>query len=161
FQFARFDLRSLIHEVADRVREQAKSKGSKIQLYPGPPIFGTWDRMRMDQVVTNLLLNAIKYGNGSCIDVRVSATMSKVRLQVKDRGIGISVKDQERVFDRFELAASHNYGGLGLGLFITKKYVETHGGKIWVESELKRGSTFYVELPRARAKSKKWTVVRR
>lgn len=148
--YSGFDMRALVQDVIDRLSDEAKNKGSKISLEPGSTIVGSWDKMRVDQILTNLLLNAVKYGNGSRIDVRLIAKPHHVQIEVKDGGIGISTEDQERVFDRFERAASHNYGGLGLGLFITKRFVERHGGKIWLQSGLKKGSTFFVELPRQR-----------
>jgi PAS domain S-box-containing protein len=148
---SKFDLRELIVEVIDRVSDQARSKGAEIHFENGREALGEWDKTRMDQVVTNLLLNAIKYGDGSRIDVNLSSkNAGTVLIQVKDRGIGIHKQDQLRVFDRFERAASHNYGGLGLGLYITRRFVERHGGKIWVESQIKKGSTFFVELPKSR-----------
>lgn len=144
---SKFDLRTLIEEVIERVSTQAQSKGSEIRFQAETSMIGEWDKTRIDQVITNLLLNAIKYGDGSRIDVKLSTKEGRIQLRVKDRGIGIKPKDQVRVFDRFERAASHNYGGLGLGLYITRRLVERHGGKIWVQSALKKGSTFFVELP--------------
>lgn len=151
--YTRFDLRALTQEVVERLSEEAKRKGSQISLGLGPAVIGAWDKMRIDQVLTNLLLNAVKYGNGSHIEVTLTSQPAHVQIEVKDQGIGISAEDQERVFDRFERAASHNYGGLGLGLFITKRFVERHGGKIWLQSGLKKGSTFFVELPRERPRT--------
>jgi signal transduction histidine kinase len=99
-------------------------------------------------MVSNLLSNAIKYGRGKPIRVRVEARPGSVVLRVVDEGIGIARSDQDRVFGRFERAASpRHYGGLGVGLWIVKRIVEGSGGTIHVESEPGRGSTFVVELP--------------
>jgi signal transduction histidine kinase len=109
------------------------------------------DRYRMEQVVTNLLTNAMKYGEGKpvMVEVRPSGVGAAV-LSVSDRGIGIAPEDQERIFGRFERAVSaSSVGGLGLGLYIVKKIVEAHGGRITVQSALGQGSTFSVTLPLA------------
>jgi signal transduction histidine kinase len=77
------------------------------------------------------------------------------RFSVKDQGIGIALEDQRRIFERFERASSaRNYGGLGLGLYIVREIVEAHGGKVWVQSEVGKGSTFTVEVPRQATASK-------
>ena len=108
---------------------------------------GFWDRTRLDQVVTNLLANAIKYGAGSPIDVRVEAPVGRAVLSIHDRGIGIPEEDQRRIFQRFERAVSQrNYGGFGLGLWIVRQIVEAQGGAVQVASQPGLGSTFTVEL---------------
>jgi PAS domain S-box-containing protein len=112
-------------------------------------IVGFWDKLRIEQVITNLLTNALRYGGGKPIDVRLEDRKENVLLAVNDNGIGIAESAQEKIFDRFERAINANeVSGLGLGLFITKKIVLAHGGKIWVHSELGKGSTFFVELPK-------------
>jgi signal transduction histidine kinase len=115
-------------------------------------VIGVWDAPRIDQVVTNLLANAVKYGGGKPIELKVESTAEVARLIVRDHGIGISADDQRRIFGRFERAASLSYGGLGLGLFISSQIVRAHGGTIRVESEPEAGSTFTVDLPRGAAK---------
>jgi PAS domain S-box-containing protein len=110
---------------------------------------GVWDRARLDQVFTNLVSNAIKYGEGKPIEVRVSALPGTARVEIIDRGIGIDAGDLRRIFDRFERAVSaRRYGGLGLGLWIARSIVEAHKGTIEVQSVVSEGSTFIVDLPR-------------
>jgi two-component system, LuxR family, sensor kinase FixL len=111
---------------------------------------GHWDRSRLEQVLLNLLTNAMKYGEGRPVRGRVEQDDGLVRLEVQDEGIGISSEDQERIFERFERAtpARHHYEGLGLGLYLTRQIVLAHGGSIRVRSAPGQGSTFTVELPR-------------
>jgi signal transduction histidine kinase len=104
--------------------------------------------MRIEQVVSNLLANALKYGDGKPIEVRVTRSDGWARLIVHDHGIGIGPDDLDRIFERFERAVSpRHYGGLGLGLYIARQIVEAHGGSISAHSEPGVGSTFTVALP--------------
>jgi signal transduction histidine kinase len=107
-----------------------------------------WDRSRLDQVISNLVSNALKFGRGAPIEIVVREERGVAQLVVSDHGIGIDPARQGHVFQRFERAVSSNhYGGLGLGLYICTKIVEGHGGVIRVESQPLVGSTFTVELP--------------
>jgi signal transduction histidine kinase len=122
--------------------------GRPIFVHAEAPVVGIWDRLRLIQIATNLVGNAVKYGRGRPIDVTVRAEGGVAMLEVIDRGIGISDEDRERIFDRFERAVSErHYGGLGLGLWITREIVKVLGGEITVESTLGEGSTFTVRLP--------------
>ena len=99
-------------------------------------------------MITNLLVNAVKYGKNDSIEVKITSAAGKATISVKDKGIGISAEDQERIFKRFERAVNKNeVSGFGLGLYIARQIVEQHGGKIWVESSPGAGSIFFVELP--------------
>lgn len=114
------------------------------------PIYGDFDRLR--EVFTNLIGNAIKYSpDGGHIQVGgQSVDQSTVRLYVKDEGIGIPPADQERIFDRFyrvDNRLARQTPGTGLGLFLVKAVIEAHGGRVWVESQIGQGSTFWFELP--------------
>jgi signal transduction histidine kinase len=104
---------------------------------------------RVDQVLTNLVANAIRYGRGQPIAIGVDGKNANARLRVEDHGIGIAAEHQGRIFQQFERAApSTNYGGLGLGLWISAQLVDAMGGTISVRSAVDVGSTFTVELPR-------------
>jgi signal transduction histidine kinase len=99
-------------------------------------------------VVTNLLANAIKYGRGRPIELSVTQRGGMAQLMMRDHGIGIAPKEVDRIFGRFERAASaRHYGGLGLGLYIARQIVAAHGGAIRVDSRPDEGATFTVELP--------------
>jgi len=142
------DLAALAGEVGARFVEEAARLGSTLVIDARQQAVGQWDRERLEQVVTNLLSNAVKYGDGKPIDVTVRAEGGRARLAVRDRGLGIAARDQERIFGRFERAASSgNFGGIGLGLWIVKQIVGVFGGTIQVESAIGTGSVFTVELP--------------
>jgi signal transduction histidine kinase len=113
-------------------------------------VTGTWDRLRVEQVITNLLANALKYAPRSRVEIRVEGDEGHARVMVHDQGPGIAEEDQARIFRPFERAsADPAVGGFGLGLFIVREIVEAHGGALSLRSVPGRGSTFVVELPRS------------
>ncbi|MDY7233017.1 ATP-binding protein [Hyalangium rubrum] len=142
------DLLGLVLEVVSRFELEAERTGGRLEVHAEEPILGNWDRLRLEQVVTNLLSNALKYGAGKPIHVRVEAVDGHARLTVRDEGIGVEAKLVGRIFEKFERAVSdRHYGGLGLGLYITRQIVEALGGTIAVESAPHQGATFTVSLP--------------
>jgi PAS domain S-box-containing protein len=141
------ELGAAVQEALGAVEDEAAQSGSEIQV-KGEPVRGFWDRLRVSQVVTNLLGNAVKYGGGKPVEVEFFPRGDRAVLRVRDHGIGIDPSDQPQIFERFERAvSSRNYGGLGLGLYIVKRIVEAHGGIITVDSQPGEGATFQVELP--------------
>ena len=143
------DLAELVREATGRLEEAAARARCALSVRADAPVPGSWDPMRLEQIVTNLVANAIKFGGGQPIEVELTCDDETARLRVTDHGIGIAPADQERIFQRFERAVSiDRYGGLGLGLWITRQLLDALGGRIHVESRPGEGSTFVVELPR-------------
>lgn len=150
FEMEQIDLCDIVSDVIDRLSDQFLKSSYEIpKVAKCENATGHWDRMRLEQIVTNLLTNSIKYGNKNPITVTIEANVDCVVLLVKDSGIGIAEKDQEKIFNRFERAVSANdISGLGLGLYITKQIVNSFKGEISVESSVGNGSTFRVKLPK-------------
>lgn len=150
-QLEEIDLCDVVRESLERMRTQfINLKIDFPQLRHCEKATGRWDRLRLEQMITNLLTNAIRYGKSGVINVEVTSSDQHVRLSVQDQGIGIAPENTEKIFDRFErVVSAAEVSGLGLGLFITKQIVVAHGGKIWVESELGKGSNFIVEFPKS------------
>jgi PAS domain S-box-containing protein len=142
------ELAALCRDVVGRFKADAAKAGCEVTLTEGEKAPGRWDRLRLEQVVTNLLANALKYGAGKPVELEVDRDGAQARLVVRDHGIGIPPEDTERVFRQFERTDSaQRYSGLGLGLYIVRQIVEAHGGTIRVESRLGEGSKFTVKLP--------------
>jgi PAS domain S-box-containing protein len=145
------DLAELTAEVVARFADDAAGSGTAVDLRAPESLIGRWDRLRIEQVLTNLLSNALKYGAGKPVLVDVTAADGKAQVIVCDQGIGIAPEHQARIFGRFERAVSgRHYGGFGLGLWITRQIAEVHGGSIQLRSAPGAGSTFTVELPLGR-----------
>lgn len=142
------ELSSLLARVVTNLSNQALAAGCTITLEAGKPVTLMGDEFRIEQVVINLLTNALRYGAGKPVDVCLSLLPKSACISVRDHGRGISEADQQRIFEQFSRVASDDgTGGLGLGLYITHQLVKAHGGKIRVESRLDEGSLFTVTLP--------------
>ncbi len=144
------DLTELVREITSRFQEEAHRASCAIVVRaPEEPVEGAWDRLRLEQVMTNLVSNALKYGAGTPIEVIVEDAGDAATLIVRDEGIGIAQEKIAKIFDRFERGVSARaYGGLGLGLYIARQIVDAHKGSIHVVSEPGHGAAFTVELPK-------------
>lgn len=145
----RFDIGVMLKEIMARFADEAARFGDVLNCQCEGDLVGVWDPLRLEQVMSNLISNALRYGEHKPISARAWSKNGHVAVSVTDSGIGISSVDQQRIFQRFERAVSNrNYGGLGLGLWIAHQIVEAHGGTISVQSSQGQGSTFLIELPR-------------
>jgi signal transduction histidine kinase len=145
----RCDLREIAEAVTELFRPAARSHELVLSL-PEEPAFSHCDPGRIEQVLTNLVSNAIKYSpKGGRVEVRVSRPAGRVRVSVSDEGVGIAEDDLTQVFEPFKRRGTSKecIPGVGLGLFVSRRIVEAHGGSIEVESAPHRGSTFHVVLP--------------
>jgi PAS domain S-box-containing protein len=142
------DLVEVVSDVIATCRPEADRIGSVVRLSAPPDVPGLWDPLRIGQIVTNLLSNALKYGSGKPVEVNVDTDGERARIAVRDRGIGIAPEHQPHIFDRFNRGAvARDTAGLGLGLYIVEQLVRAHGGTVGVDSAIGQGSTFHVELP--------------
>lgn len=144
-----FDLCALAREVAENFAPAIQHAGCALVIEAPAACFVQADRLRLEQVISNLIANAIKYGDGSPIRVSVTRDDAGAHIAVQDQGIGIPAENQARIFERFERGTSsvHKIGGLGLGLYISKAIVDAHGGHIDVQSAVDQGARFTVTLP--------------
>ncbi|MGK9066771.1 hybrid sensor histidine kinase/response regulator [Stutzerimonas chloritidismutans] len=147
-QPTRVDLCHLVANVVENFAPQMEASGCALIFQRPEPVVGIWDEFRIEQVLANLLTNAMRYGAGKPVQVSVGQQGEQAWIEVQDQGIGISQKSLERIFCQFERAeGSERSAGLGLGLFIAEQIVRAHQGCIAVESEEGQGSTFRVSLP--------------
>jgi signal transduction histidine kinase len=148
------DLVALVNDVVARQAEDIAHAGCQVTVQAPAQLRGQWDEVRLEQVVTNLLSNALKFGRGGPVLLALSELPGdRVRLVIEDHGIGIPPDRLPHIFGRFERAvSSRSYGGLGLGLYIVHQIVAALHGTVWVESAPGHGATFTVELPRSAAR---------
>lgn len=142
------DLGVLAGSVVESLAAQFTNAGSHVELHVDGPAPVMMDEFRIEQVLANLLTNALRYGGGKPVSVRVRVVDDMVRAEVRDQGLGISEADQRRVFEQFERVSGTSVAqGLGLGLFISEQIVEAHDGRIELSSRLGEGSCFSILLP--------------
>ena len=136
-------------EICASYEPEAQYAGSRIEVSLQRPVWGCWDRLAVEQMVANLVSNAIKYGAGQPIEVHAGVQDGAAVLRVRDHGTGIAESDHQRIFERFEqaLGSTQRRSGFGIGLWLVKSLVQAHGGSITVQSRLHEGSTFTILLP--------------
>jgi signal transduction histidine kinase len=152
-----FDLRALCQELVEALSIISPKHRLLFEGGAAEPLLIRGDRVRLSQVLTNLLGNAIKYSpDGGDVELAIREEVGSVVVSVKDQGIGIPVERQDRLFQRFYRAhaeTEHDYGGMGVGLFLAQEIVLAHHGKMWFVSEAGKGSTFYISLPQLHLKT--------
>jgi len=147
-QLAEFDIVDCAGAIIDVLRPAADRARCALSLEARGPIVGMWDRLRLEQAISNLLVNALKYGAGKPIRVLVRRHGGEVMVEVRDHGPGIPPAELERIFQRFERAASiRNYGGLGLGLYLSQAIADAHGGSVSAANVPDGGARFQITLP--------------
>jgi signal transduction histidine kinase len=145
---APFDLAESARAVVEAMQEQARQKGVAITLDAPDALPLEGDEFRIEQVINNLLTNALRYGEGKPVTVTVTAAGGEARVCVRDQGMGIAPEDQERIFEQFERTdGAAQVAGLGLGLYIARQIAQAHGGQLQVHSRPGEGAEFVLSLP--------------
>jgi PAS domain S-box-containing protein len=143
-----FDLVEAVREVCERLRDSAIGAGCELSLVLDGPVQGRWDRLRIEQVLMNLISNSIKYAAAGPIQVSLARQADQAVLEVRDQGPGIPDADLSRIFERFErVASARHYGGMGLGLYVARQIAEAHNGTIAASNLPDKGACFTVRLP--------------
>jgi PAS domain S-box-containing protein len=142
------DLSDAAREVVERLGDSATAAACELSLRSAGPLQGRWDRLRIDQVLMNVIANAIKYAAGQPIQVSLTCESDIAAVEVRDGGPGIPTGELSRIFERFERAASaRHYGGMGLGLYVARQITEAHGGTIVASNLPEGGACFRISLP--------------
>lgn len=146
------DLAELVRETTSRMFDLISHAGCELRLRIPPASVGRWDAVRLEQVVTKLLSNALKYAPAAPIEISLAGDARTATLTIRDHGPGLTPAQAERIFQRFDRSgAAKGTSGWGLGLYLTRQIVEAHGGTIGARNEAKGGLAVVVELPRAPA----------
>lgn len=145
---AKTHLSALISRIAEDLTPLARESGTTFTLDIEANVYGYWDEFRIEQIIINLMTNAIRYGGGMPVRVLMKQENDEAIISVTDQGIGIAQHEQDRIFEAFERGTgSEIKAGLGLGLYISKKLAEAHTGQLSVISQKNLGSTFTLRLP--------------
>jgi PAS domain S-box-containing protein len=148
-QFEEVDLMVMLDELLTSLSLDLERAGCTVTVRAPETLVGRWDRGWIEQVLANILSNAMKFGAGKPIEVDVEATEEAARVAVRDHGIGVSAEDQARIFERFERAVpTRHFGGLGLGLYTSVQILRAHHGSLRVDSPQGEGARFVIDLPR-------------
>ena len=144
-----FNLSDLINEIVERMRPQMEEAGCEIIIDPMPSISVNWDRLRIEQSIVNILNNCVLYAKGKPVLIQVISNETHVQVLIADQGMGIGKEHHERIFKIYERAVSKSeVSGMGLGLYIAKEAVKAHSGTISLQSEVGKGATFSIEIPK-------------
>lgn len=147
---SRCDFAEIAREICRSFEPEAQFASCELHTHAPARLEGYWDRLAAEQIVSNLVSNAIKYGAGTRIDIELREDPPGTAVvRVRDGGPGIAPEDQQRIFDRFQQAvgSGERRSGFGIGLWLVRSLVAAHGGTISVDSQVGQGSTFTVHLP--------------
>jgi signal transduction histidine kinase len=154
------DLGQLATDLVGRLRAASPTLWSRVQVLPAEGVTGWWDASAIEQILENLLTNALKFSKSAPVQLAIIATKGGARLEVRDHGVGIAPEDQSRIFGLFERAASaQSVSGNGIGLWMVRHLVQAHRGRIWLRSKKGVGTTFMVWLPRSEARKPRRAVL--
>jgi signal transduction histidine kinase len=146
------ELSGLLHRLVSDLTPQAIASGGSITLRSDPQVSGWWDEFRIEQIVTNLLTNALRYGGGKPVEVELTVLDEEVSVEVRDQGPGIAPEQLERIFEPYERGTDNRVPtGLGLGLYISRQLAEVHQGSLTARSTPGQGTTFTLTLPRRKS----------
>jgi len=146
---ARVDLEALLQRIVGDLSHHAADMHSELRLSIVQPVAGCWDEFRVEQVIVNLINNALRYGGGKPVDVRLHADSQNARIEVIDQGVGIPEEVLPKIFEPFERGKMEGMpAGLGLGLYISRQLAEAHGGTLTARSKPGEGAVFIFTLPR-------------
>ena len=142
------DLTAVAEEVVARHSVQARLNGCDLQLAASERVVGRWDAQRLREALSQIVLNAVKFGAGKPVHVEIHRDGGAAVVRVRDEGLGVAAAEHDRIFDRFERAVSvRNFGGLGVGLWLAQGLAKAHGGEVRVESAPDQGAVFTLSLP--------------
>ena len=145
---AETELAALLERIVGDLAQRTEAAGGTIHLHAPEPVQGVWDEFRVEQVIINLLTNALRYGGSKPVKITLMKDEQHASIEVRDQGVGISPEDQKRIFNPFERAGTKEVReGLGLGLYIARQLAESHGGTLEVNSAPNEGAAFRLTLP--------------
>ena len=145
------DLSTLVRQTLTEMRPLIEHSRCEVRLVASQPQSGVWDRMRLEQVIWNLISNALKYGAGAPVEISTSGDEETATFAIADRGIGIAPEEQDVVFRKFERLSEHTmHTGFGIGLWLVKRNVDAMGGSIALDSQVGAGTKLTVTIPRSR-----------
>lgn len=146
--YTQFNLSEVIQDIVLRFQPEIEKSGSAVELEIEPNLNGFWDKIHLEQAITNLFSNAIKFGKGKPISLQAKTDGNQIQIKLQDHGMGISKDYHPRMFERFARGVSvDSYAGLGLGLYVAFQITRAHGGNIQVESTPEEGTLFTLRIP--------------
>ncbi len=145
---AETELSGLLQRIISDLAQRTEVAGASMHLHAPEPVTGWWDEFRVEQIIINLLTNALRYGGSKPVKVTLALREEMAEIEVRDQGVGIAPEDQMRIFNPFERAGTKDVReGLGLGLYIARQLAESHGGSLDVQSTPNQGAAFRLTLP--------------